>query len=167
MNKDITNIDYLSSQYEISLKDCDDRTRKLLFAQFYQQYQSLFLGLECCESPIEKMMLVALEAYSENFNNISDGYFSINPQEEIEYDEKEYRVDISLAIILKGKEVKIAIECDGHEFHEKTKKQAANDKQRERALTKYGFVVMRFAGSEIWNNPYRCAGEILQYVMNY
>lgn len=55
----------------------------------------------------------------------------------------------------------LAIECDGHEFHEKTKEQAARDKKRDRTLTIWGTPVIRFTGSEIWADPYRCVTEAL------
>jgi very-short-patch-repair endonuclease len=54
----------------------------------------------------------------------------------------------------------LAIECDGHEFHEKTKEQAARDKSRDRTLLLRGIPSMRFAGSEIWRSPYGCMKQI-------
>lgn len=47
----------------------------------------------------------------------------------------------------------MAIECDGHDFHEKTKHQAARDKKRDREIIATGLSVTRFAGSEIWADP--------------
>jgi very-short-patch-repair endonuclease len=55
----------------------------------------------------------------------------------------------------------IAIEIDGHEFHEKTKEQAARDKKRDRELQKLGIKVFRFTGSEVWKDPYGCAHQVL------
>ena len=46
----------------------------------------------------------------------------------------------------------IIIELDGHEFHEKTKDQAARDKKRDRVLQRSGYKVYHFTGSEIWND---------------
>ena len=55
----------------------------------------------------------------------------------------------------------IAIECDGHDFHEKTKVQAASDKSRDRhLLLRHGIRTIRFTGSEIWKNAHACADEI-------
>ena len=56
----------------------------------------------------------------------------------------------------------IAIECDGHDFHERTKKQAAADKSRDRALSSQFARVIRFTGSEIYADPCKCASETLQ-----
>ena len=56
---------------------------------------------------------------------------------------------------------KIAIECDGHDFHERTKEQAAHDKQRDRWLQSEGWIVLRFTGSEVYKDAHACVGEIL------
>lgn len=56
----------------------------------------------------------------------------------------------------------IVVECDGHEFHERTKEQAAHDKSRDRFLQTEGLKVLRFTGSEIWNKTYDCANEIIR-----
>lgn len=58
----------------------------------------------------------------------------------------------------------IVVECDGHDFHEKTKEQAARDKARDRAIAKHGYQVLRYTGSEIWADPCACALEVLNLV---
>lgn len=57
----------------------------------------------------------------------------------------------------------LIIECDGHEFHERTKEQAANDKSRDRGCQMAGHQVFRFAGSEIWNSPLQCVHEVISW----
>lgn len=52
------------------------------------------------------------------------------------------------------------VECDGHDFHERTKGQAARDRSRDRALQGFGATVLRFTGSEIVSDPRGCAGEV-------
>ncbi len=60
----------------------------------------------------------------------------------------------------------IVIECDGHDFHQKTKEQVARDRTRDRYLsTKYGKVI-RFTGSEIFRNPSACAVEAAQVLVS-
>lgn len=56
----------------------------------------------------------------------------------------------------------LVVECDGHDFHEKTKEQAARDKARDRFLTQMGFRILRFTGSEVWKAPIPCALEVMQ-----
>ena len=54
----------------------------------------------------------------------------------------------------------MAVELDGHDFHEKTKEQSKNDKERDRILQSHGYFVARYTGSEIYNNPQKvCADE--------
>jgi len=72
-----------------------------------------------------------------------------------------YRVDFCAAYLNQENTVSgVAVECDGHEFHEKTKEQARRDKSRDRDLLSKGFPVMRYTGSEIWENPLICAEEV-------
>jgi len=56
-----------------------------------------------------------------------------------------------------------AVECDGHEFHERTKEQATRDRSRDRALQQDdGMLVCRFTGQEIWRDALGCAREVLK-----
>jgi len=56
----------------------------------------------------------------------------------------------------------IAVELDGHEFHEKTKEQAKKDKAKDRFLQANGYLVARFTGSEIWLDPQKCIHGVWQ-----
>jgi very-short-patch-repair endonuclease len=56
------------------------------------------------------------------------------------------------------------IECDGHEFHERTKEQAAHDKRRDRELQIAGHSVLRFTGSEIYADPIACGAQVVRFV---
>lgn len=60
---------------------------------------------------------------------------------------------------------RVLVECDGHDFHDRTKEQVARDKSRDRALTATGHPVMRFSGSEIYRDPIKCALEVLDFVV--
>lgn len=57
---------------------------------------------------------------------------------------------------------KIVIECDGHDFHEKTKEQAKHDKRRDRFFVSKGYKVLRFTGSEIYNDWEKIIEEITE-----
>lgn len=54
----------------------------------------------------------------------------------------------------------LVIECDGHDFHEKTKEQAARDKSRDRFLSTQVGRVIRFSGSEIYRDVASCWLEV-------
>lgn len=58
-------------------------------------------------------------------------------------------------------ETRVIVECDGHDFHERTKEQAAKDRSRDRTLQSVGYTIFRFTGSEIWNDPVKCCREII------
>jgi very-short-patch-repair endonuclease len=58
----------------------------------------------------------------------------------------------------------LIIECDGHDFHERTKEQAAKDRSRDRASTLTGYEVFRFTGAELWRDPLGCAKQVAAWV---
>lgn len=73
----------------------------------------------------------------------------------------DYRVDF----LIMGRGYRTAldatvVEVDGHDFHEKTKAQAARDKRRDRRMTKAGYRVLRYAGTEIHWGAEHCADEV-------
>jgi very-short-patch-repair endonuclease len=58
----------------------------------------------------------------------------------------------------------IVVECDGHEFHERTREQATSDRERDRMLQFHGLGVLRFTGSDIWTDTFKCSEEILSFL---
>jgi len=85
--------------------------------------------------------------------------YTFIPQYKLMVDENNYRLDFAL-IYEKFindeliKEVKIAIECDGHDFHS-SKEQIRKDSIRSRKLMSNGWRVIRYSGSEIYQNANR------------
>jgi very-short-patch-repair endonuclease len=59
--------------------------------------------------------------------------------------------------------IPLIVECDGHDFHERTKDQAAKDRARDREVQLKGYEIFRFTGSEIWRDPLRCAMQIVDW----
>lgn len=127
-------------------------------------------AIDECESPIEQIMGIAL---SDKIFRIMDYYalpIHLVRQAKIEIgSNKTYRVDFLVDIwvppLREERFVQIAVECDGHEFHEKTKEQAQRDKSRDRDLQAEGITVLRFTGSEIWLNPRSCADEVGRVIL--
>ena len=78
--------------------------------------------------------------------------------------EARYRIDIALRLDAEAVDARVwlAIECDGHEFHEKTKEQAQRDKRRDRDLQSIGWTVARLTGAEIFRDPYAAAKSVYQ-----
>lgn len=60
----------------------------------------------------------------------------------------------------------LVIECDGHDFHERTKEQAKRDRSRDRDVQAAGFKIFRFTGSEIWKDPCKCSDAVLEWAVN-
>lgn len=135
-------------------------------------------------SPIEEALSNALEKLFENFGGGGMRYNDSAPIEEIqkqlngfnppflinvfrEVGIGPYKVDFLISRRPGGHDLTkfCVIECDGHEFHERTKKQAEHDKKRDRFLQAEGFPVLRLTGSEIWRDPMKTAwGVLLQAV---
>jgi very-short-patch-repair endonuclease len=58
----------------------------------------------------------------------------------------------------------VAVECDGHEFHSRTKEQAEHDRKRDRVFQSLGVSVFRFTGSEIFRSPRGCVEEVSAFL---
>lgn len=85
----------------------------------------------------------------------STSRYQILPQYSLSLDEKRFRLDIAILMEEKSNDKlilrkKYCIECDGHDFHS-SKSQITEDNKRMRLLTKDGWIVLRYSGSEIYN----------------
>ncbi len=76
----------------------------------------------------------------------------------------QYRADFYMVAKLGDVTTGVVVECDGHEFHERTKDQAKRDRSRDRAMALKGLTVIRFTGSEIHKDVADCAEEVLQHL---
>lgn len=54
----------------------------------------------------------------------------------------------------------IAVEIDGHAFHERTKEQVIDRDQRDRDLQACGVTVVHLSYNELIADPHRCVGEV-------
>lgn len=121
------------------------------------------------ESPIEAALLESLIFYdwcsNGQMTNVNgdpgNSCWHVTTQARID----EYRVDFLLICTVWN--VSVVIECDGHEFHERTKEQAQRDRSRDRTLQAMGYLVLRFTGSEIWRDPWGCAEQIAGSIYQY
>ena len=109
-----------------------------------------------------------------------DADFSIvvDSQHELVAGEESCRIDFLVSIVEAGvgvwdfirreysPAVTIAIELDGHDFHEKTKQQASHDKRRERIIVKAGFPVFRYSGSDVYTDIDAVLTETLEHLYN-
>ena len=102
-------------------------------------------------TPIERIAFYALVGAREIFKC----------QVKVQWPIGKYRADF-LVYSDSGKGDKIVIECDGHDFHEKTKEQAQRDKKRDRDMQIAGYKVYRFTGSEIHRTRGQCVVDCLE-----
>lgn len=69
-----------------------------------------------------------------------------------------YRIDFIVATSYAW----IAVECDGHDAHERTKQQASYDRARDRFFLARHLPTVRFTGSDLVHSPQRCAAELYE-----
>jgi hypothetical protein len=139
---------------------CDVEKRiswfKERIARGYETELRAEINLYSVRSPVEAVFLAEWR-----YLHVDDRYrLTLLPHQEVEVDGHKYTIDFAIH----GKGVRIAIEVDGHLFHEKTKVQATKDRRRERAIQKVGYFVVRFTGSEVISNSRKCVQEVLEIV---
>lgn len=146
-----------------------------LVADILTQHPAV-VTMACCpfdtffESPLERKLFEAIVSKSQGFSQdlqrpvlhllYDHKLLTIQPQYQIKLS-KNYRLDF----LLTSRSKQLALEVDGHDYHERTKEQAKRDKERDRALVAAGFTVMRFTGSEIYHNADKAAREVLDFVV--
>lgn len=116
------------------------------------------------ESPIEaafRAWWIALLYTGE----IHEREFSLRRQRVVETCGQSYRLDFAIeadgALEARAKDAgvalpRIAIELDGHDFHERTKQQVTERNERDRNLVSAGWTVLHFSGSELQADPPAC-----------
>lgn len=120
-----------------------------------------------CESPIEQMLAMEFERLVRNgmfdISRLVD-VIAIEKQKEIECENAKYRVDFAIFVKYWNSDKIYVVECDGHEFHQKTKEQVERDNKRARDLQLAGYEIIRFSGTEIYHRPYQCALEVKRII---
>jgi very-short-patch-repair endonuclease len=125
------------------------------------------------KSPIEELFAIALWGLGAPDNKTAKGlsgavleqrggyepfHLLIQPQARV----GAYAADFLLTFTVAGlPPASVVVELDGHDFHEKTKEQAAHDKKRDRFFAAQGLTVLRFTGSEVYRDADRCAAEVM------
>lgn len=98
--------------------------------------------------------------------DLNDDCLRLVPQIDVYYGVVSWRADFVFDVCAdSGIWRRLIVECDGHEFHERTKKQAARDRSRDRAVQAAGQRIMRFTGSELWRDPMGCAAQITDWAL--
>lgn len=131
---------------------------------------------ELCESPIEIMLGSAIMLGAllyDGTSKLGRPFFAIQAQKTMDlsaavvvvipqYEWNGYRIDF--AICSKNLDQPVFIECDGHDFHERTKEQAIRDRSKDRKIQEAGMAVLRFTGAEIYRDPGHCAYQVINFI---
>lgn len=149
------------------------------------------LAFQFLKSPIEMAMLTALLIAADEMTEIDATNVRFTDENGRRHSERKkglktltielqqqvgpYRVDFFLNYDNKSPEAQfhkvssassLIIECDGHEFHERTKEQIIRDRKQDRILQDLGHKIFRYTGSEIWVDADACAKEALSSLVN-
>lgn len=141
---------------------------------------------EKCSSPMERQLFLALFIVGRHLDKLASRidvlgrytivdvknsrydrpHLSIIPQYEIADYTVDFIVEYAQEYLPRNSnpdpnprcaQANLLIECDGHNYHDRTKEQASNDRARDRQLQKMGYEVFRYTGSDIYNDPFKCA----------
>lgn len=146
------------ADYEVAAERCESPIERILVAQFLDPDFGMDWDLTRRE---------LLFPPSGSIDNVAapplDGLF-LWPQIKI----GAFRVDFIVGSYSKRHEAfrYVIIECDGHDFHERTKEQAQRDKARDRYITGLGHRILRFTGSEIYRDPRKVWDEIVEVLFS-
>jgi very-short-patch-repair endonuclease len=117
-----------------------------MYQSIYHYYKRFERLAKLCESPVEAAF------WSTAYFELSK-FGRLTPQVKV----GPYRLDFGL----ETSTFKLAIEIDGHDYHS-TKEQKATDYQRDRYLQSQGWRVIRFSGSEVYQDASKCALEAVK-----
>jgi very-short-patch-repair endonuclease len=122
-------------------------------------------------SPIERKMFDVLRVVaSENGLEIGAARARFGDAVEIElqaYIEPVGHVDFVVSTTFGDKIIRIVVECDGHDWHEREPWQASRDRRRDRVLQRRGYVVNRFTGRDIFHDARGCAREVIDTLIDW
>jgi very-short-patch-repair endonuclease len=157
-----------AADYEAGLRSLYDRLRQRLKV--------------APESKIEEALLIAAVGLDLQIHCFD---FDLEPEPETFYAERiktarpwlvrvfcqapvlSYRADFLFEVV-RGEEIvgRIVVECDGHDYHERTPDQAERDRSRDRKMTLAGYQVLRFTGREIYRDPSICMNEAFKAIID-
>lgn len=97
--------------------------------------------------------------------------FRLVPQFQVRPMERRYRLDFVIELanpdqfadaarVFGATFPKMAVELDGHDYHERTKEQVTARNQRDRELQQDGWRVFHISGSELYRDGYKAVEEI-------
>ena len=61
--------------------------------------------------------------------------------------------------------VRGTLECDGHNYHDRTPEQASHDRARDRQFQDQGIYVLRYTATDIAEDPKHCARDAINILL--
>ena len=135
-----------------------DRYKNRLGSRFERIVRETLAGFGIA-SPIEQLFVMEW-----HYQQVEQRYgVQLQPQKRVSTDAGDFSIDF----VVKrhgNSALPLAIELDGHDFHEKTKAQASWDRRRERSIVRSGYLVVRFTGHEIFQDAEKCVKEVSELI---
>lgn len=124
------------------------------------------------DSPIEAQFAAWFESARAHHLALGQMRFALRlrPQAWLDTPNGNYRLDFALeplddwlrsALVAEHLELRVGVELDGHDFHEKTREDVIHRNQRDRDLSALKWRVLHFSGSELHRNPMVAVVEVL------
>lgn len=145
------------------------RAKELVFETLSKNHISFYYVCEVpiettSLSPIEQIFVVAHEILSYYNSGIM---FTLEPQVLVGKDKK-YRADFLVEFYYKDGiefvlDKPLIVELDGFDHHS-NKKQMNYDYKRENELKSEGYDIIRFTGSQVYNEPLKCVETIYNII---
>jgi very-short-patch-repair endonuclease len=145
----------------------DDHAELLKAKAIDEMHTELICVLDDVESPIEALLGAHLLLQTDGYNRLkfynafgAQGWPDFGTAFGCQIPVGKYRADFLFRCCYGADFRLLVVECDGHDYHERTKEQAARDRSRDRAMTLSDIKVLRFTGSEIHRDPAGCAEQV-------
>lgn len=125
-----------------------------------ERLNDVLINLNNCCSEIEKIFCLSLQLL---LLDVGEDFVEVVPQYDIFIDSGRYVADFIVFDRINPL-YKLVIECDGHSFHEKAKKQVEKDNKRDYDLKMSGYDILHFSGSTLYNKTEQCAKDVFNYI---
>jgi very-short-patch-repair endonuclease len=123
------------------------------------------------ESPIEAIFVIWWHAVGLLHFEDAGSILSLLHQNPVTANGNKYRLDFQVTeqdvdLWLEADRLgvplwQMAVEVDGHGFHERTKEQVAYRNQRDRDLAQDDWTIFHFSGTELCRDPVRCVEQVM------
>ena len=167
--------DFVQENFDVFLKLCP-KAKQVVFNELYNFDDENCFDIYPLPSflteltPIEQIFYVTFLIACHRLFEKGGHSFLFETQEEVITKGNKYICDFMVYGLNFGYgcecdlERKVIIECDGYESHH-TKQQRNKDTERENNLKLAGYSFIRFTGSQIYNDPYKCVLQAIAFCL--